>query len=389
MKEPNSRSPRPIPVLRPSLPDAAAIAPYLSRIDASRIYSNFGPLTREFESRLAERLSVPSGAVLSVSSGTTGLIAAILANANYDGGKRKLALIPSYSFVATAIAAERCGLQPYFVDVDPESWALDAVALLGCPALGRAAIVVAVAPYGRPLRQSEWIDFQGRTGIPVIFDSAAAFATVCRGPGDFLGPIPSVFSFHATKSFGVGEGGCIACDEPEPTRAMLPMASFGFDGSRESVVASVNGKMSEYVAAVGLAALDGWAEKLRSIERTAALYRARFTDAGMAGRFFGWPEVDGNYALLLCPDADSSDALTGAFDEADIEYRRWYGEGVHRHAHFAGAERGDLSVTEAIGRNLIGIPSAPDLSEESIVRVVEVAVSAVGNSRLKKRAGAA
>jgi len=138
-----------------------------------------------------------------------------------------------------------------------------------------------------------------------------------------------------------------------------------------------------------LAALDGWAEKLRSIERTAALYRARFTDAGMAGRFFGWPEVDGNYALLLCPDADSSDALTGAFDEADIEYRRWYGEGVHRHAHFAGAERGDLSVTEAIGRNLIGIPSAPDLSEESIVRVVEVAVSAVGNSRLKKRAGAA
>ena len=389
MKEANDRVSSTIPVLRPLLPNAAAIAPYISRIDASRIYSNFGPLTREFESRLAGLLSVPSGAVLSASCGTTALIAAILAVARHDGGKRQLALMPSYSFVATAIAAERCGLHPYFVDVDRDTWALDPMELLGCPALGRAAIVIAVAPFGRPLRQSEWLEFQDRTRIPVVFDAAAAFGTVGRSPEGQLGSIPCVFSFHATKSFGVGEGGCIVCDGPEQACKMLPMTNFGFDGARDSLVASVNGKMSEYVAAVGLAALDGWARKLRSIERAAALYRARFTDVGLVDLFFGWPDVDGSYALLRCPDAAASDALTRAFEEANIEYRRWYGEGIHGHTHFAGAERGDLRNTEAIGRNLIGIPMAPDLSEDSILRVVGVAASAIGNGRSMKRAGAA
>ena len=50
-----------IPVLRPQLPSAERLLPYLRRIDDARIYSNWGPLSVELEGRLAERLGVPAG----------------------------------------------------------------------------------------------------------------------------------------------------------------------------------------------------------------------------------------------------------------------------------------------------------------------------------------
>ena len=377
-----------IPVLRPLLPDAKAIAPYLERIDAARIYSNFGPLADEFQARLAQRLSVAPECALATSCGTSGLIAAILALAPLGDERRRLAVMPSFTFAATPVAAERCGLRPYFADIDPVSWALDPERLLKCPVLDRTAVVIPVAPFGRPLPQADWLAFEERTGIPVVFDSAAAFAVTEQDPARHIGRIPSVFSFHATKSFGIGEGGGVVCADPERMRKMRTAVNFGFYGARDSLMPSLNGKMNEYSAAVGLAALDQWEAKLAAIDRTASLYRARFAEAGLAERFLSWPDIDGSYALLRAADRNERDALMGAFDNGGIEYRLWYGEGCHKQTYFAAAERGGLPVTKAVGANLLGIPTAPDLSEASILRVVRAAVAVVGkdqNSGLREQ----
>jgi dTDP-4-amino-4,6-dideoxygalactose transaminase len=367
-----------IPVLRPLLPDAKAIAPYLERIDASRIYSNFGPLADEFQGRIAQRLSVEPEFALATSCGTSGLIAAILALAPLGDERRRLAVMPSFTFAATPVAAERCGLRPYFADIDPVSWALDPERLLQCPVLDRTAVVIPVAPFGRPLPQSDWLAFEESTGIPVVFDSAAAFAVTELDPASHIGRIPCVFSFQATKSFGIGEGGGVVCADPERMRKMRTAVNFGFYGARDSLMPSLNGKMNEYSAAVALAALDQWAAKLAAIGRTTSLYRARFAEAGLAERFLSWPDIDGSYALLRAADNNERDALMGAFDNGGVEYRLWYGEGVHRQTHFAGAEREELPVTDAISGNLVGIPTAPDLSDDSILRVVRAAASVNG-----------
>ncbi len=370
--------PAAIPVLRPLLPDAKAIAPYLEKIDASRIYSNFGPLADEFQGRLAQSLGVAPDFALATSCGTSGLIAAILALAPSGDGRRRLAVMPSFTFAATAVAAERCGLRPYFADIDPVTWALDPERLLKCPVLDRTAVVIPVAPFGRPLPQSDWLAFEERTRIPVVFDSAAAFAVTEQNPASHIGRIPSVFSFQATKSFGVGEGGGVVCADPERMRKMRTAINFGFYGARDSLMPSLNGKMNEYSAAVGLAAFDRWETKLAAIGRVASLYRARFAEAGLAERFLTWPEIDGSYALLRAADRGEREALMGAFDKDGVEYRLWYGEGVHRQTHFAESEHEELLRTEEICGNLIGIPVAPDLSEDSILRVVRAATSVSG-----------
>ena len=50
-----------IPVLIPSLPETDAIVPYLRRIDQSHIYSNYGPLSREFTAKLCGFVSERAG----------------------------------------------------------------------------------------------------------------------------------------------------------------------------------------------------------------------------------------------------------------------------------------------------------------------------------------
>src|SRR5579862_9688398 len=100
------KSPAPaVPVLRPLLPSADDLLPYLRRIDETRIYTNWGPLTVELESRLCDRFGVPEPGVVSAASGTHALVGAILATAGRATPERPVALIPALTFVATAVAA--------------------------------------------------------------------------------------------------------------------------------------------------------------------------------------------------------------------------------------------------------------------------------------------
>ena len=115
-----------VPVLRPLLPTADRLQPYLRRIDTSRVYTNHGPLVCELERRLAEHFTLPTGSVASASSGTIGLMGAILATAGRATPERPFALMPAFTFVATAVAAEQCGYRPYLADIDAETWMLDA-----------------------------------------------------------------------------------------------------------------------------------------------------------------------------------------------------------------------------------------------------------------------
>src|ERR1700754_563836 len=98
-----------IPVMRPALPSAEQLLPYLKRIDTSRVYSNFGPLSVELQDRIAAILSPSNCSVICTSSGTSALIAGILATAGPATDWRRYAIVPALTFPATAIAAERCG----------------------------------------------------------------------------------------------------------------------------------------------------------------------------------------------------------------------------------------------------------------------------------------
>jgi dTDP-4-amino-4,6-dideoxygalactose transaminase len=360
-----------VQVLVPRLPPAERLVPYLRRIDETRIYSNWGPLVSELEGRLAQWLRLPEGCITSASSGTAALTGAILGHAGRATPERPVALVPALTFVATAVAVEHCGYRPHLVDVDSNSWMLDPERLVDHPVLDRVGLVVPVAPFGRPVPQASWQSFGERTGIPVVIDGAASFDRVSEAPDSWLGEVPVAISFHATKSFATGEGGCVASTDAELVRTTAQALNFGLHMTRESRSPSLNGKMSEYHAAVGLAELDGWPDKHLALRNVADGYRRWAAAAGLSGRVLATPEVGASYALLRCEDADQADRVQRAFRRSAVDHRLWYGRGLHHHPYFSGLPHDGLEVTDRLAPCLLGLPLAPDLTEATIRRIVE------------------
>ena len=199
-----------IPVLRPLLPTAERLLPYLSRIDASRCYTNWGPLASELEERLADRLGIDGHSVVSACSGTMALVGAILATAGRARPDRPYAILPALTFVATAIAVEQCGYHVHLVDVASDDWILDAGALHAHPLLGQTGVVVPVSAYGRPVAH------EPLAGIPTADRHPGGHrrrrelrSDLVGSQGGLLSELPVALSFHATKAFASGEGGCV------------------------------------------------------------------------------------------------------------------------------------------------------------------------------------
>jgi dTDP-4-amino-4,6-dideoxygalactose transaminase len=351
-------------IMRPRLPSAERLLPYLRRIDSSRTYSNFGPLSNQLERRLAAHFGVPDDAVTTVANGTLGLALALSAQ---DPRAGTLCVMPAWTFIASAQAAALAGLVPYFVDVDPLTWALDARAVNDIieRAPGEVGAVMPVAPFGQPIDFAAWDRFRSSTGLPVVIDAAAGF--------DSLTPTrtPAVVSMHATKVFGIGEGGVVICDDPSLIRRIRARANFGFDGRREAFVPSLNAKMSEYHAAVGNAALDEWSSTRAEWMAVAARYRERLTPSGALRLQDGFGESWVSSVCVVKLAGWVEGHLEHRLRNAGIETRRWWGDGAHAHRSTLHLPRTDLPVTAHLAKSTIAVPIFPDMQAAEVDRVAD------------------
>lgn len=352
----------PIRVMVPRLPDAAALLPYISRIDASRIYSNNGPLSREFAAGLAAMAGADG---VSLTCNGTAAIELALRARGLAG--RRTCLIPSFTFIASAHAACNAGLVPYLLDVDEDS-------LMLTPTIAEAALadlteppaaVLVVSAFGAPPDFAAWEVFEERHGIPVVFDAAAALTGLTQ-----VGRQPVCVSLHATKVLGVGEGGAILCADRSLIEHTTAMTSFGFFGTeRVSMIPGGNYRMSEYAAAVGLAALKALPERIAALRALTRKYHQRLSDKATRlqhGAGETWVTMTLN--AIVPPETET--ATLARLTEARSEWRHWWGPGCHQHPAFADLPHADLPVTDALAPRVIGLPFHDDLTDGEINRVV-------------------
>lgn len=349
-------------VARPRLPPTADLVPYLREIDAGRWYTNHGPLANRLEARLAAHFGVPDGGVALVSSGTAGLAAALAATALPRG---RLCALPAWTFPGTAHAVRSAGCVPWFVDIDRRSWSLtpDGLKAALSRAPGPLAAVVPVIPFGAPFDIEPWAEFEEASGVPVVVDAAAAFDTLRPAA------VPAVLSLHATKILGVGEGGAVVSTDPTRLRRVRQAANFGFYGSRIAEIAGANAKLSEYHAAVGLAALDRWEATRAAWMMAAAHYRDGLAPiAGLSLQpGFGSDWVSSTCMIRLA--AADRDAVAACLVLTGIETRAWWGDGPSGHPAFRDCPRGDLPHTSWLAPRVLGLPFAVDMHEGEVARV--------------------
>lgn len=359
-------------VARPRLPLAEAIFPYLQRIDGARWYSNFGPLLNELEGRLADRFR-PSTRIVTVANGTQALALTLAAMDLPAGG---LVAVPAWTFVATAHAVMQAGLVPWFVDVDEETWSLDPAAIAARLASAPQPIVavIPVSPFGRPLDLAAWRAFRDETGVPVLIDAAAGFDTADDAR------LPLVVSLHATKVAGAGEGGFLATEDNALADRVRALSTFGFRGSRDSLIPATNAKLSEYTAAVGLASLDSWpADRLRFL-RAAQMLRIGLTGLPDVQFQPGWgSEWITSVCCVTLPEG-AADAVERSLAADGVDTRRWWGLGCHTSPAFADLPRDVLDVTARLGRRVIGLPFSIDLSAEEVGQIATALSRAISQA---------
>jgi dTDP-4-amino-4,6-dideoxygalactose transaminase len=359
-----------IKLLVPDMPNADELLPYLRQIDANRHYTNYGPLNTLLEAQLAARMLRPSGYecplhITTVANATVGLEVTFQALGLPKGAK---VLMPSLTFPATASAAIKQCLNPVFSDIDAESWLLT-------PAMARDALetypdiklIVPVAAFGVPVSAQDWDQFVVDTGIPVVVDAAGAFGNQQVGK-----KIHVVFSLHATKALGGGEGGFIATYNQELIARIRILSNFGINPDEDGkiFIAGTNAKMSEYHAAVTLAALDRWSQRQQLRKDLLDTWLFKLAPLILQDHVRIQAGMN-DYSLTLLPlhfhRIGYASKLAALLAQKNIQTRRWYCPLVPHHPAFASyAVVGDLSFASKLSNELLGVPFHLELSEDDI-----------------------
>lgn len=249
------------------------IMPDLTRLPAlleetrQKQLSNGGPLYKLFNEKMGQFLKTAEDQVVTLtSSGHTALMAAY----HVSGCKRLL--MPSYTFESTRLAASSQGINAIPVDVDAMTLCLEVSTIEHIDPETYDAVVAVCALSSIP-NLEKLRSFCDKHGKKLIVDAAAAFGTpdIVRY-GHF-----TCYSFHATKSFPLGEGGCVISSAQDRS-AIWRFINFGLDANRVPSGYGINGKVSDYTAGIGILLLEDIPKHIAARKDNALRYRAAFGD---------------------------------------------------------------------------------------------------------------
>lgn len=352
-----------VPVFRPKLPDHEALTKFIRRIDASQIYSNFGPLVEELESSLAQHFDVPREAVASASSATLALEGAIATSNSSNAGP---ILLPSWTFTATAAAVARSGRAGRFVDVNTDGE-------VDLPIDHGLAIRTLPFGLGLPAHTPE-------SSSPLIIDAAASFDAISQIRFSEGRPEIAVVSLHATKCLPAGEGAVVVSNDQDWIRRFRRWTNFGFSGSRTSESLGTNAKLSEYAAAVALASWEEWpqarADWVAAMEQATRLSDSYSLVPHKAMRV----QNVSPYWVVHCESESDQQILIKVLDHHGIAYRLWWDRGCHKMPPYKDFDSDPLPRTEFLANSTLGLPLYRGMNESSWDRIA-IALDAFTKSR--------
>lgn len=337
-----------------------------------RQWMGMGPNVREFEARFARRLSLDN--FLMVDSGSNALYLAVKL---LDLPPASEVIVPSFTWVSCAQAVLLAGLKPVFCDVELDTMNVSAETV-SAQITERTAAIMVVHYAGLPVE----IDEIAALGYPLIED--AAHAVDSRSAGRACGGIADVgiYSFDAVKNLAVGEGGGLACRDPERFGRAARLRYCGIEKSGFDAAADGKSRWWEYrisdafikmnpsdiAAGIGLGQLESLDElqsrrrrvwefyqrELGAVEEIVTPQEAR---AGDRHSFF-------TYSIRV-PERD---ALAGFLKEREIYTTLRY-HPLHMNAIYGQTDK-RLPSCERLNEEALSIPLHPGMTLEDAASVV-------------------
>lgn len=361
---------KPLYVTQPYLPPLQEFLPMLEEIWASKVLTNGGPFHARLEQSLAEYLGVPHVALFT--NGTIALVTALQA-LRITGE----VITTPYSFVATTHSLLWNGIKPVFVDVDRKTLNLDPLKIEAAITPQTTAIMP-VHCYGHPCDVDAIQKIADTYNLKVIYDAAHAFGVQCHGGSVLKHGDLSVLSFHATKVFNTFEGGAIICPDATMKARIDQLKNFGHAGEVTVVAPGINGKMSEFNAALGLLQLkhiDEVLERRKVIDKT---YRERLRGVNGIHCLDDAGETRANYSyfpiLVQASYPVSRDELNQRLRDVGIFARRYFYPLISEFPMYRGlpsAHRENLPVASAAAQQVLCLPIYPDLPISTVNEICD------------------
>lgn len=372
-------SDKPVYVTQPYLPPLEEFIPYLESIWESKRLTNGGPFHKQLEQALCNYLGIEHMALFA--NGTLALVTALQA-LRITGE----VITTPYSFVATSHALVWNNIKPVFVDIDPVTCTLDPEKIESAITPQTTAIL-AVHCYGNPCAVERIQQIADTYGLKVIYDAAHAFGVKYQGESVLRHGDLSVLSFHATKVFNTFEGGAIVCPDAKTKQRIDYLKNFGFANEVTVMATGINGKMSEFNAALGLLQLKHFEHVVEARQIIDRQYRCQLGNMPDIALVDEAPEVTRNYAyfpIFVRPDYPlMRDELYQRLRDQGIFVRRYFYPLISQfpmYRNLPSAQQANLPVAGRIAGEVLCLPIFPDLDPAVVERVTAEIANAHGES---------
>jgi dTDP-4-amino-4,6-dideoxygalactose transaminase len=329
-----------------------------------------GPEVGALEEEVAAFCGAPHA--IGVSSGTDALLVALMA---LEVGAGDEVVTTPFSFFATAGVIRRLGARPVFVDIDPATFNIDAVAAV--EALGpRTRAVLPVHLFGRCADLDPLLEACRDRDIPLIEDAAQAIGA-SDAHGRHAGAIGDIacFSFFPTKNLGgFGDGGLVTARDAELARRIAILRVHGMEPRYYHQSIGGNFRLDALQAAVlrvKLRHLPVWTEARR---RNADRYREMFAAAGLTPDTVVLPDdVEGHVYNQFVIRAPERDALRAHLTASGIGTEVYYPVPLHLQQALEGLGHvpGDFPASEAASAEVLALPIYPELEPAAQQAVVD------------------
>jgi dTDP-4-amino-4,6-dideoxygalactose transaminase len=354
-----------IPVAKPEIGKAERRA--VDRVMRSGLLAQ-GPEVANFEKEFSK--FVEDRECVAVNSGTSALNVALLTLGICKGDE---VIVPSFTFAATANSVALTGATPVFVDIDPQTFCIDPVAIVNAITAKTKAIQV-VHLYGLPANMTAIMKIAKKYKLLVVEDAEQAHLGSIEGnPVGTFGDA-AAFSFYPTKNMTSGEGGMIVFKEPSAARIGRLYRNQGMEKRYENEIVGFNLRMTDIHAAIGRVQLTKLAEKTLRRQQNAAFLSENISNSVEVPIIpLGYSHVFHQYTIKVEGNRDS---FASKLTDLGVGSGVYYPIPVHELPAFG--KKKSLPVTTQICRQVLSLPAHPALSNRDLKKIVEAVNKASG-----------
>lgn len=340
----------------PFLPPIEQFKKYVDEIWERKWLTNNGPLVKQLESDLKDYLGVNYLAY--VSNGTIALQIAI--NALDLSGE---IITTPFSYVATTSSIIWEGCKAVFVDIDPESLNINPVLIEQAISPNTSAIL-ATHVYGNPCDVNSINKIAKKHNLKVIYDGAHAFGVKLNGKSIFSHGDITTSSMHATKLYHSIEGGLVVSKYEDIHKKVSFMRNFGHDGPENYAEIGINGKNSEFHAAMGLCNLKYVDEIICKRQELSTYYDNCLNEfKATKPKLHNQTEYNFAYYPIIIDSIDLKSRVFNYLRENQIYARRYFYPSLDTLSY---VNEADVPVCRDISERILCLPLHPNLKKTEI-----------------------